>query len=131
MELKKLFQIFLTCIYSLMYYSGEVNRNYYWKRFLNNVKINKYKTIISGEISYDRRSDAAAQIQTWLCDIPQLLLHNSRTYEFRGVISFVPGKLNLRTSVGHYKCLCKKRHSKLATIWRLKKKNLSQSKKQK
>lgn len=59
---------------------------------------------VSGEdvISKDRTCEAAAQVEIKLDDIPQILLHNSKTYEIRGVISFSRGRSALRNTVGHY-----------------------------
>ncbi|XP_060873880.1 KRAB-A domain-containing protein 2-like [Metopolophium dirhodum] len=37
-----------------------------------------------------------------LCDIPQILIYNSLTYELRVVISFPPGKFKLRITIGDY-----------------------------
>ncbi|XP_050064844.1 uncharacterized protein LOC126553771 [Aphis gossypii] len=59
-------------------------------------------------ISKDRSSEAAAQVKEKLCDIPQILQHNSKTYELRGVLSFKAGKTKLRNSIGHYCAFAKR-----------------------
>lgn len=100
-EIKKLFQKFLTCIYSLIYsyYTGKVNRNHYRIRFLNNSKINKYLTIISEKISHNWSSDSNSNVTLRYFTTPTIQLQNIWTQERD---KFCPGKSNLRTSVGHY-----------------------------
>jgi len=53
-------------------------------------------------ISSQRSSEAATLLKIKLCDIPQLLVHETMSYELRGVICFYRGKGSLRSSVGHY-----------------------------
>ncbi|CAI6377697.1 unnamed protein product [Macrosiphum euphorbiae] len=52
--------------------------------------------------SKNRSSETTEQVKMKLCDIPQILIHNSVTYELRGVISFHLGKSKLRNTIGHY-----------------------------
>lgn len=53
-------------------------------------------------ISSQRSSEAATLLKVRLCDIPQILVHETTSYELRGVICFHRGKSGLRRSVGHY-----------------------------
>jgi len=66
--------------------------------------------IFSGEenISKNRSSETTEQVKMKLCDVPQILIHNSVTYELRGVISFHPGKSKLRNTIGHYNAYAKR-----------------------
>lgn len=66
--------------------------------------------IFSGEenISNNRSSETTEQVKMRLCDIPQILFHNSVAYELRGVISFHPGKSKLRNTIGHYNAYAKR-----------------------
>ena len=68
-----------------------------------------FHNIVSGEnvISKDHSSEAAAQVKEKLCDISQILQHNSKTYELRG-LSFKAGKTKLRNSIGHYCAFAKR-----------------------
>lgn len=66
--------------------------------------------IIQGEkaISLNRSSEAAAHVEIKLADIPQLLIHSSKTYELRGVVSYKKGRTSLRNSIGHYQAYAKR-----------------------
>ncbi|KAF0738689.1 UCH domain-containing protein [Aphis craccivora] len=57
---------------------------------------------VSAFISSQRSSEAATLLKVKLCDIPQILVHETTRYELRRVICFYRGKGNLRRSVGHY-----------------------------
>ncbi|CAH1724831.1 unnamed protein product [Aphis gossypii] len=59
-------------------------------------------------MSNQQSTEAAKIVQIRLCDIPQILCNVNRTFELRGVISFIPGKSKLRNSVGHYKSYVKR-----------------------
>lgn len=69
-----------------------------------------FKTLFSGDdiLSSNRSSDAATLIKLKLCDIPQILTHQTVSYELRGVICFISGKSGLRNSVEHYKSYVKR-----------------------
>lgn len=59
-----------------------------------------------------------------LCDIPQIILHNSKTYELRGVLSFKAGKTKLRNSIGHYCAFAKRETSNWELFDDMKKKTI-------
>lgn len=60
-----------------------------------------------------------------LCDIPPVIIHNSTTYELRGVICYHKGKSNLRNSIGHYNTYSKRHTNNWELYDDLKKKSIS------
>ena len=47
-------------------------------------------------------------VETKLCDLLPVLIHNELTYALRGVVNYIRGLSKLRTSVGHYTAYCKR-----------------------